>query len=141
MERVIKTAERLAGPEVPVFAAVTIGDDVIAEAVNEVEATGIPWMHAEFIAIQRAVKVLGSRYLSEAGIYVNLEPCAFCAAIMEKVRMGGIFFGAYDLKCGAITHNARIFDYSLIKPNIVGGIQEDRCSKHISEFFERLRKQ
>jgi tRNA(adenine34) deaminase len=139
MEHVITAAEQLEGLEVPVFAVVAVEDNVVAEADNEVEGTRVPWMHAEFLALQRAIEALGIRYLSKASIYVNLEPCAFCAAAMEKARIGEIFFGAYDPKCGAIEHNARIFDHSLIKPTIIGGIQEGRCSQLISDFFKKLR--
>ena len=141
MEHVVSTSENIFEADVPVFAAVAIGDDIIAESANKVEKLDRPWLHAEFLALQKACDVLNSRYLDNASIYVNLEPCAFCAAMMEKVRIKNIFFGAYDPKCGAITHNSRLFDHSLIKPNIIGGIQETRCSEIIKRFFIKIRQQ
>jgi tRNA(adenine34) deaminase len=139
MEFVISSAEHCFSNEVPIFAVVAIGNDIIASASNEVEKMNRPWLHAEFIAVQKSCEILDTKYLNEASLYVNLEPCALCAAILEKVRIKNIFFGAYDIKCGGIDNNARIFDYSLTKPNIIGGIQEERCSKIMEEFFKNLR--
>jgi tRNA(Arg) A34 adenosine deaminase TadA len=140
MESVIRTSEEACGGEVPVFAAIAVGDVVLGFSGNESEAFGKPWYHAEFLAIQQVYeKAPGIGYLSEASIYVNLEPCAFCAAALGRVRIKNIFFGAYDSKCGAITHGAMIFNHTLGKPNIIGGIQEERCSRVISRFFRRVR--
>jgi len=140
MDYVISRSESVSGNEIPVFSVVVINNKIISESQNNIENSNRPWMHAEFLALQEACDILKTKYLNNASIYVNLEPCSFCAAMLEKVRIKDIFFGAYDPKCGAITHNSRLFDHSLFKPNIVGGIQEKRCSKIISDFFEKLRK-
>jgi tRNA(Arg) A34 adenosine deaminase TadA len=139
MNSVILEAEEYSGADVPVAASVAIGCDIISICVNDVESTGIPWNHAEFLAVQNALLKIGDKYLEEAVLYVTLEPCAFCAAVLEKVRIGGIFFGAYDPKCGAIFHNGQIFKTSTIKPEIIGGIQEERCSLILKKFFGNLR--
>ncbi len=141
MDYIISSAESMSGDEVPVFAAIAIDKKIISIASNEVESSKKPWFHAEFLAIEKAYEFLKSKYLDNASLYVTLEPCAFCSAAIEKVRLKNIFFGAYDPKCGAIVHNIRLFEYSLVKPNIVGGIQETRCSKIITNFFKDLRKQ
>ena len=141
MDYIISSAESMSGDEVPVFAAIAIDKKIISIASNEVESSKKPWFHAEFLAIEKACEFLKSKYLDNASLYVTLEPCAFCSAAIEKVRLKNIFFGAYDPKCGAIVHNIRLFEYSLVKPNIVGGIQETRCSKIITNFFKDLRKQ
>ena len=126
--------------DVPVVSAVCVNDKIISLKSNQVEANGIAWNHAEFLSVTDACSKLKTRYLDNASIYVNLEPCAFCASILEKVRIKNIYFGAYDLKCGAIDNGIRLFDSSMIKPNIIGGIQEQRCSSIIKIFFERIRK-
>ncbi|MDR1390781.1 MAG: nucleoside deaminase [Holosporales bacterium] len=140
MDYVLCASEKVYGDEIPIFAAIAVEDEIVSTAYNEVEKRNIPWAHAEFLAIEKACSVLDSKYLDSASLYVNLEPCAFCSAALEKVRIKNIFFGAYDPKCGAITHNIRLFDSSLIKPNILGGIQEERCYKVIRTFFEKLRE-
>jgi tRNA(Arg) A34 adenosine deaminase TadA len=139
MDFVVKSAENLEGLEVPVFAAVAVGTRVIASASNKVEESSVVWAHAEFLAIQNACEAINSRYLDMASIYINLEPCALCAAVIEKVRLKALYFGAYDPKRGAVVHNARIFDHSDRSIEIVGGIQEQRCSNLITNFFKELR--
>lgn len=139
MDYAISSAELMSGNEVPVFATIAIDNKIISTSSNEVESSKKPWFHAEFLAIEKACEILKSKYLDNASLYVTLEPCAFCAAMLEKVRIKNIFFGAYDEKCGAITHNIRLFEHSLVKPNIIGGIQETRCSKLITKFFKDLR--
>ena len=143
MDFVISKAEDMVlsnSIEVPVVSAICIDDDIISLETNQVEENDIAWMHAEFLAVTDACAKLKTRYLDNASIYVNLEPCSFCASILEKVRIKDIYFGAYDLKCGAIDNGIRLFDRSMIKPNIIGGIQEQRCSDIIKIFFERIRK-
>ena len=140
MEFAISSSEAECGDEVPVVAVVAIGKEIISIAKNQVEHGEKPWYHAEFLAISNACEVLQMRYLDMASIYITLEPCAFCASLLEKVRIKNVFFGAYDVKCGAIAHGIRLFDHSTISPHIIGGIQEQRCSNIIKNFFERIRK-
>ena len=142
MEFVVSSAEEMIGGiEIPVFSAVAVEDKIVATSQNEVERARKPWRHAEFLALEKACEKLNTRYLDMASLYVNLEPCAFCTAMLEKVRIKNIFFGAYDPKCGAITHGIRLFDHSMIKPQIIGGIQEERCSRLLTNFFNKLREQ
>jgi tRNA(Arg) A34 adenosine deaminase TadA len=140
MDFVIKKAENLSSADVPVIAAISIGDDLISMENNKVEIANCSFYHAEFLAVQEALRILNTRYLSNASLYVTLEPCSFCATVLEKVRIKEIFFGAYDPKCGAVFHNSKIFDHSLFRPNIIGGIQESRCSKIVERFFKEIRK-
>lgn len=139
-EHVIERSIDLSGPEVPVFAAIAVQNEIITTSANEVESRNCPFAHAEFLCVQKAQRLLNSRYLSDASIYVNLEPCMLCSAILEKVRISEIFFGAYDPKAGGIYHNATIFDHSLHKPKIIGGIQEKRCATIIKKFFQNIRQ-
>ncbi|MDR1476314.1 MAG: nucleoside deaminase [Holosporales bacterium] len=139
MDIVIDMARSCRNGEVPVAAAVVLDETIISAATNEVETSDIPWHHAEFLAVEGALKKLGSRYLEMASLYVTLEPCAFCAAVLEKVRIKNIYFGAYDPKFGAICHNIRLFEHSFIRPNVVGGIREELCSNILKEFFKMLR--
>ena len=123
--------------EIPVYAAIAIGNEVISISKNMIESLNSPLMHAEFIAITESLKKLNVKYLDMASIYVNLEPCSFCSSALELVRIKNIFFGAYSIKTGGIDHGAKIFDHSQRRPNIIGGIQEERCSNIIRNFFRR----
>ena len=140
MEFAVSLSEAEFSDEVPVVAVIAIGKEIVSIAKNQVEFCKKPWYHAEFLAVSEACEKLQTKYLDTASIYVTLEPCAFCACLLEKVRIKNIFFGAYDTKCGAIEHGIRLFDHSRISPHIIGGIQDQRCSNIMKNFFERIRK-
>ncbi len=75
-------------------------------------------------------------------IYSTLEPCLFCYCAISMYFLNTIYFGAYDnrsedQKLIALSQNKRIIGS---KPEIYGGIGEEKCSKIIKNFFKQLRK-
>jgi tRNA(adenine34) deaminase len=87
--------------DVPVGAVVILDGQVIAAAGNRREATADPTAHAEILALRRAAKAVGSWRLSEATLYVTLEPCPMCAGALVAARVGRLVFAAPDPKAGA----------------------------------------
>ncbi len=87
--------------DVPIGAVVTSGGRVIGAAGNEREASGDPTAHAEILALRRAAEAEGSWRLSEATLYVTLEPCPMCAGALVAARVGRLVFAAPDPKAGA----------------------------------------
>ena len=64
-----------------------------------------------------------------------------CAAAICEVRINKIYFGAYDKKKGAFENGFLNFKKSsYFKPDIYGGMLEDKCSYLISNFFKKIRK-
>jgi tRNA(adenine34) deaminase len=94
---------RVAGDagEVPVGAVVVAGDEILGAAGNAREQTGDPTAHAELLALRQAAAASGSWRLSEATMYVTLEPCPMCAGALVAARIGRLVFGAADPKAGA----------------------------------------
>ncbi len=124
---------------VPVGAVITLGDTIIARAGNEVWKNNDPTAHAEILAIRRACTYLKTHMLTECDLYVTLEPCAMCAQAISLARIRRLYFGAYDVKYGAIVHNARVFSHSLHKPEYIGGVLETQCAKILQQFFQKRR--
>jgi tRNA(adenine34) deaminase len=87
--------------DVPIGAVVTLGGHVVAAAGNEREASADPTAHAEILALRRAAEAAGSWRLSEATLYVTLEPCPMCAGALVAARLGRLVFAAPDPKAGA----------------------------------------
>jgi tRNA(adenine34) deaminase len=87
--------------EVPVGAVVVSQDRVISRAHNQRETDADPTAHAEILALRRAATVLGTWRLSDATLYVTLEPCPMCAGALVAARVGRVVFGAFDPKAGA----------------------------------------
>ena len=101
MRRALLAAEEAAGRgEVPVGAVVARGDEVLAVAANEREATGDPTAHAELIAIREAANALGGWRLSGCTLYATLEPCPMCAGAVHAARLTRLVYAAPDPKAG-----------------------------------------
>jgi tRNA(Arg) A34 adenosine deaminase TadA len=143
MERALQEARAAAARgEVPVGAVVTdAAGTVIAAAGNQVEASGNPAAHAEFLVLQAAQKALGQRYLSDCTLTVTLEPCVMCAGAIAAFRIKKLVFGAYDPKSGAVEHGPRVFSHQTThhKPEVVGGVREDEANRLLKAFFTGLR--
>jgi len=91
-----------AAGEVPVGAVIYRGDQIVAEAANDREATADPGGHAEMVALRRAGARLGTWRLQDCRMAVTLEPCPMCAGALVNARVGGLLFGAFDPKAGAV---------------------------------------
>ena len=106
--------------EVPIGCVIVKDDKVIARGHNLRETKNSVIKHAEIVAINRACKKLGQKFLNNCDIYVTLEPCAMCATAISLARIRNIYFAAFDSKGGGIYSNARVFDTDrhLWKPNV-----------------------
>jgi len=127
--------------EVPIGAVIVHNNQVIAGAYNEKEQRKDPTAHAEVLAIQRASEVLGSWRLTDAIMYVTLEPCPMCAGAIVQSRLKRIVYGCADLKGGATGSVMNVLDYTLWnhRVDVVAGVLEEECSEILKLFFKRLR--
>ena len=130
--------------DVPIGAIIVRDGKIIARGENRVQQKQNPTLHAEIVAINRACKKLGTKFLDDCDIYVSLEPCAMCATAISFALIRNIYFAATDEKGGGITSNARIFDTDkhLWKPNI-HQIPEyaNESAKMLRDFFRIQREQ
>ncbi|KAK6027568.1 cytidine and deoxycytidylate deaminase zinc-binding region [Ostertagia ostertagi] len=86
--------------EVPVGAIVAWDDKIIGRGHNQVERLNDSTAHAEMIAMTAAFQTIGAKYLSEATLYVTVEPCLMCCGAMYWSKLGRIVFGTKDVKNG-----------------------------------------
>ena len=143
MELALEQAGRAeARDEVPVGAVlVDAGGNVLASAGNEVEARHDPTAHAEMLVLRAAAAQRQSARLEDCDLYVTLEPCAMCAAAISFARVRRLYYGAYDPKGGAVEHGPRYFAQPTChhRPEIYGGIEEQRSAALLKEFFQERR--
>jgi len=127
--------------EVPVGAAIIIDNEIISSAHNLTEHSLIPHAHAEIIAIEKACKTLGEKYLVNASLFVTLEPCPMCAHAISLAKIKKVYFGAYDPKGGGVVNGPKIFDSNSChhKPEVYDGILESECSELLKTFFKSKR--
>lgn len=128
--------------EVPVGAVVVYEDKIIGRGHNQVEGLNDPTAHAEIIAIGAAAGYLNSWRLSDASLYVTLEPCAMCAGALVLSRIDRLIFGTKDPKAGAcgslynIVQDIRLNHQVQIIPYVL----EKECSQTMQAFFEKVRQ-
>lgn len=144
MNQAITCAKRaFAHDDVPIGAVIVHDGKIIARGENQVQQKKNPTLHAEIVAINRACKKLGAKFLDDCDIYVTLEPCAMCATAISLARIKNIYFAASDPKGGGITANARIYetDSHLWKPSIHQMPDfADSSAKLLRDFFALRRK-
>lgn len=132
----------LSHDDVPIGAVIVKDDKIIARGENCVQKSKNPTLHAEIVAINKACKKLGTKFLDECDLYVTLEPCAMCATAASFARIKNIYFAATDEKGGGITANARIFesDKHLWKPNVIQMPEyADKSAEMLRTFFQKQR--
>ena len=129
--------------EVPVGAVLvdSVSGTLLTKAHNLTENKQNVTAHAEMLVIQQASFIRNNKYLDGCDLYVTLEPCPMCAAALSFARIRRIYFGAYDVKSGALEHGPRLYQFSALhhKPEVIGGIMEQECGLLLSDFFKNLR--
>ena len=127
--------------EVPIGAVVVCDGKIVGEGRNRRETVKNALHHAEIEAIDNACKNLGGWRLWKCDLSVTLEPCPLCAGAIINSRIKNVYFGAFDMKNGAVVSKARLFDTDFThKPNFEGGVLESECSVILTDFFKQLRK-
>ena len=143
MRRALAAAEEAAGRgEVPVGAIVVLGEEVIAVAHNERETGSDPTAHAEIVALRRAAAALGSWRLTNAELYVTMEPCPMCAGALVNARIRRLYFGCDDPKAGAVRTLYTLLDDKRLnhRVEVVPGVLAAEGSALLRGFFSRLRR-
>jgi len=127
--------------EVPVGAVVTHEGKVIAVAGNRTIMDRDPTAHAEMLALRAAAQALGSERLIGCDLHVTLEPCAMCAGAISFARIRRLYFGASDVKGGAVENGPRFFSQPTCHhaPEIYGGINETAAANLLKGFFAAKR--
>ena len=112
---------------------------LVSYASNLKEYSFDPTGHAEIIAIRKACKKLKTTKLTGFSIYVTLEPCQMCQALIISTGIKNVFFGAHSENL--IIHKNKIKNYFNNKKNYeyLGGFNEDYCSELIIKSFKKKR--
>lgn len=128
--------------EVPIGCVIVKDGKVIARGFNHRENKQMVISHAEIEAIQKANKKLNSWRLVDCDIYVTLEPCIMCMGAIIQARFANVYYGANDLKGGAVESSINVLEAKNINhhPHVEGGVLKEECSKLISDYFKVKRE-
>ncbi|MCP8939197.1 nucleoside deaminase [Alsobacter sp. SYSU M60028] len=127
--------------EVPVGAVVVADGEVLAAAGNRTLELRDPTAHAEMLALREAAARVGSERLIGCDLYVTLEPCPMCAAAISFARIRRLYFGAGDVKGGAVEHGVRLYASPTCHhaPEVYSGIGETASAALLRSFFAARR--
>ncbi len=127
--------------EVPVGAVIVMNKQLISTAYNQTIAKCDPSAHAEIGVLRQAAKQNHNHRLSEATLYVTLEPCLMCVGAMVQARIKRLVFGAYDTRLGAVVSLFHLLSLKGLNHSFdfTDGILADSCAKRLQQFFKQKR--
>jgi tRNA(adenine34) deaminase len=136
-----QAVEAAAAGEIPVGAAVVIGGQAIATGQNRSIRDSDPSAHAEIVALRAAGNTVSNYRLTDATLYVTLEPCAMCIGAIVQARVSRVVFGAYDPKAGAAGSAIDLSDSPAFNHRfeVMGGVLADECGAVLKDFFSDRR--
>lgn len=127
--------------DIPIGCVIYKNGEIIASAHNmRIENCDVT-AHAEMIAIKQAQEVLKTSRLIDCEMFVTLEPCPMCAWAIIQSGIRAIYFGSYNLQYGAMGSVTDLPKIANSKIKIYGGIEEEKCTKMLNDFFAKIRKE
>ena len=138
MRLALREAERsLEHDDVPVGCVIAAAGEVVAASANERELRGDPTAHAELLALREASQKLGGWRLTEAVMYVTLEPCAMCAGAIVLARVPRVVYATADPKTGAAGSVFDVLGEPKLnhRPAVAAGLLADDAADLLRHFF------
>jgi len=142
MAQALALAETAEGQaEVPVGALLVQDDELIGSGWNQPIGQHDPSAHAEVMALRDAGRRLGNYRLSQATLYVTLEPCLMCVGVLVHARVVRVVYGASDPKSGAVDSCCRGFELPGLnhRVTVTAGVLAGECSDILQRFFRARR--
>jgi tRNA(adenine34) deaminase len=126
-----------AAGEVPIGAVLVVNDRIISEAFNQPIGLLDPTAHAEVLVLREAARALGNYRLTDATVYVTVEPCLMCVGALVHARVRELVYGATEPKTGALVSTMRALEQPGLNHRfaVTGGILESECRSIIQKFF------
>jgi tRNA(adenine34) deaminase len=127
--------------EVPIGAVVVHEEQIIGRAGNRTITDCDPTAHAEIVALRAAAAHVNNYRLTEASVYVTIEPCPMCAGAMIQARIARLVYGADDAKGGAVRSCFSILDHPQLnhRVEVASGVLAEESAALLQEFFAARR--
>lgn len=144
MQMALKQAQKaLRKNEVPIGAVVVDEQGkILAQGYNMVESKSTQAAHAEVKALAKAGKIVGNWRLEGCWVYVTVQPCGMCMALIQLSRCAGVLYGANSPLFGyhLVDNDMR---HSLYKKDIMhieSGVAAQKAAELMKEFFKSKRE-
>ena len=132
----------LAAGEVPIGAVLVVGDRIVSRAFNRPITANDPTAHAEVLVLRDSARAIGNYRLTDAVVYVTVEPCLMCVGAMVHARVREVVYGAAEPKSGALVSTLKALESPGLNHRftVTAGVLEDECRAIIQEFFKEKRR-
>jgi tRNA(adenine34) deaminase len=132
----------LAAGEVPIGAVAAVGGAIVARAFNQPIGSVDPTAHAEVLVLREAARRAGNYRLTDATVYVTVEPCLMCVGALVHARVQEVVYGATEPKTGALVSTVRALEIPGLNHRfaVTGGVLDAECRELIQEFFREKRR-
>ena len=127
--------------EVPIGAVVVIDGQIVARAFNQPSRAIDPTAHAEVLALRAGAHAVGNYRLTDAILYVTVEPCLMCVGALVHARVREVVYGAAEPKAGAVASTIRALELPALNHRVAvtAGVLESDCRELIQAFFRAKR--
>jgi tRNA(adenine34) deaminase len=132
----------LAAGEVPIGAVIVSDGQIVGRGFNQPISAVDPTAHAEIVAVRAAARAVGNYRLTEATLYVTLEPCLMCAGALVHARVREVIYGAAEPRTGALVSMIRALESPGLNHRFAftGGVLEEECRELVQSFFREKRR-
>ena len=127
--------------EVPIGALVVLRNEIVARGFNQPIGRMDPTAHAEIVALREAALTIGNYRLTDADLYVTVEPCVMCVGAAVHARVRRVVFGATEPRAGALGSAVNVLDIPGLNHrfDVVGGVLAGECADLLQAFFRSRR--
>lgn len=142
MELALEEAEKAAAEgEIPIGAVLVYRDLIIASGHNCKERDQDPTAHAEILVIRKAARFLKTWRLTDACLYVTIEPCPMCAGALLNARISRLVYGSPNPQYGAIDSRFHLVSSSVLNHciEVKSGVLQEECQALLDDFFSHRR--
>lgn len=131
----------LAAGEVPIGAVLVADGAIVARGYNQPIAAVDPTAHAEIVVLRAAARAAGNYRLTDAVLYVTVEPCLMCVGALVHARVREVVYGAAEPRTGALVSAVRGLDLPGLNHRfaVTGGVLEGECRGLMQQFFRERR--
>lgn len=120
--------------EVPVAALITDEEGkIISKSYNKREKSKRFLDHAEIRCLIKANKCLKNKFLPSCSIYVTLEPCSMCKALLKESRIKNVYYMVPRMK------EKKEYDKTNFKKWDCEKEMEEKYKNLLSFFFKKRR--
>ncbi|KAL1979912.1 hypothetical protein VTN96DRAFT_4997 [Rasamsonia emersonii] len=138
MKQALMMGEKaLAKGETPVGCVLVHEGKIIGTGMNDTNRSMNGTRHAEFLAIEEALRSHPRSIFRQADLYVTVEPCVMCASTLRQYEIRRVFFGCPNDRFGGTGSVLSLHSDSGIDPpyTVYGGVFRKEAIMLLRRFY------